>query len=204
MTEGVDNKRGVEFDLTRRSTQSEILRWVRSGLVWFVHIACPCTIWSVARRGIRNFVKARAKEEVGIGLALFAVELIREATRAGVGWSLENPKSSKLWSFPPVSALGSLPGTCVIDCDFCRFGSAHKKPTRLLTNRHALVGLSKLCLRNHSHVELSGRVRTQIHPGSFKSILRTELASEYPLVFCDEFAECLLSCAPDSAFGSDS
>ncbi len=37
-------------------------------------------------------------------LALLSVEVTRECSRCGVLWSLENPYSSKLFGFPPVSA----------------------------------------------------------------------------------------------------
>eukprot|EP00969_Alexandrium_andersonii_P280119 12382889-Alexandrium_andersonii.AAC.1 len=52
------------MDLTRRSLQLEILRWVESGMLWAVHIGAPCTIWSDARRGITNEHRAAVKEAV--------------------------------------------------------------------------------------------------------------------------------------------
>ena len=65
--------RGAAFDLTRRTTQQLALGLIRSGWVAYVHLGTPCTVWSVARRGITNWVKARKKEEVSVALTLFSV-----------------------------------------------------------------------------------------------------------------------------------
>ena len=53
-----DIKNGPQYDLTRRSTQQWVLSLIRSGRVWAIHLGTPCTIWSVARRGVRNLQKA--------------------------------------------------------------------------------------------------------------------------------------------------
>ena len=87
-----------------------VLEWLRSGRVCSVHLGTPCTIWSIARRGIKNFEKARAKEKLGVEFALFTVEVIRECSRCGILWTLENPASSKLFLFEPVAELAGLPG----------------------------------------------------------------------------------------------
>lgn len=60
----VEVRDGAAFDLTRVATQRAILRALASGQVWGVHVATPCTICSCARRGIRDFERARAKEVV--------------------------------------------------------------------------------------------------------------------------------------------
>ena len=59
------------FDPRRRRTQAVILEGIRSNKIWYVHLGTPCTIWSQARRGIRDLVKARDEERVGIELAIF-------------------------------------------------------------------------------------------------------------------------------------
>ncbi|CAE8600432.1 unnamed protein product, partial [Polarella glacialis] len=63
---------GVQFDLTRHSTQEALLRLLRTGRVWYVHMGTPCTVWSRARHGLTNMARARAKETVGVELALFS------------------------------------------------------------------------------------------------------------------------------------
>ncbi|CAE8674891.1 unnamed protein product [Polarella glacialis] len=64
---------GVQFDLTRHSAQEALLRLLRTGRVWYVHMGTPCTVWSRARHGLTNMARARAKETVGVELALFSV-----------------------------------------------------------------------------------------------------------------------------------
>ena len=66
---------GAEFDLTRRSTQQAVLSWIRAGMIEFVHLGVPCTVWSIARRGIKNWERARHKEDVSIALTFFTIEV---------------------------------------------------------------------------------------------------------------------------------
>ena len=96
---GFEILRGAEYDLTRKATQLAVLGMIRSGRVEYVHLGTPCTVWSIARRGIRNWQKAMQKEEVSIALTVFSVEVYRECCRCGVGVSIENPLSSKIWEF---------------------------------------------------------------------------------------------------------
>ena len=88
---------GAQFDLTRRSTQQVVLSWIRAGRVEYVHMGVPCTVWSIARRGIKNWARALQKQEIPMALTLFMVRVYRECVRSGVPVSVENPLSSKLW-----------------------------------------------------------------------------------------------------------
>ena len=54
----------------------------------------------MVRHNVRNLEAARAKELLGVELALCTSEVVREADRAGTYWSIEKPASSKLWEFP--------------------------------------------------------------------------------------------------------
>ena len=90
---------GAQFDLSRRSTQQAVSGWICAGRVEYVHLGVPCTVWSIARRGITDWIKARQKEEVSIALTMFTIEVYRECVRCGVPVSIENPLSSKNWGF---------------------------------------------------------------------------------------------------------
>ncbi|CAK0858852.1 unnamed protein product [Prorocentrum cordatum] len=135
-------ERGARFDLTRKSTQNLIKSWILSGLIWYIHLGTPCTVWSVARRGVSNLGKAYAKEAVAVELALFTVEVCVLASRCGVLWSLENPSSSGLWEFKPVVDLMGLPQVFKVSFHMCQYEVQHKKPTTVLTNVQALRGLA--------------------------------------------------------------
>ncbi|CAE8613579.1 unnamed protein product [Polarella glacialis] len=120
------------FDLTRRSTQEALLRFLRTGMVWYIHMGTPCAVWSRARHGLTNMVRARARELVSVELALFAVAVARLASSLGIWWSIENPRSSRLWNFHPVSQSLQLPHTQWFDWDMCQYNSPHKKPTAIV------------------------------------------------------------------------
>jgi hypothetical protein len=100
----MDIKYGSISDVSRRSTQELVLSWIRSGRLWYIHFGTPCAIRPLARGGITDLCKARAKEHLGIELPLFIAEASRECSRCGVSWSLENPKTSCLFSFPPIAS----------------------------------------------------------------------------------------------------
>ena len=93
---GIDNVNGVEQDLSSALLQQAFLDGISSGLFWYVHLAVPCSIWSVARKGITNFARAAGKELASLDLAIFSVSVVRACLRAGIYFSLENPLSSKL------------------------------------------------------------------------------------------------------------
>ena len=93
---------GHIFDLRRRSTQKIVIDLIRSGKIWYIHLGTPCTIWSRARHNISNLARAREKEKVGVELALFSCEIIRECIQCNVLFSLENPATSRIFGFRPL------------------------------------------------------------------------------------------------------
>ena len=151
--------KGPEFDLSRRSTQEFILDLARQGRLDYVHLGLPCTVWSMARRNLKNFRRARAKERLGIEFALFGGVLCHILERRGRKWSIENPLGSRLWDFAPNLALRDRPGVCEITLDMCQFSSADrpfKQPSRILTNLPDLHLLRKHCRGGHAHLNLIG------------------------------------------------
>ena len=91
---------GPTFDLSRGGTQSAILQLIRTGRAWAVHLGTACSVWSIARKGVKNIPKAKAKGRLGVEFALFTTALVRECQRCRVKWSIGNPRISLLWSFP--------------------------------------------------------------------------------------------------------
>ena len=191
--------RGAEYDLTRRTTQQSVLSLVRSGRVAYVHLGTPCTVWSVARRGITNWTKAKRKEEVSVALTLFSVEVFKECARCGVPVSLENPLSSKLWQFFPVRELLSLPSCRFIELDLCRFGSDYRKPTAILTTLEGLEHLALRCNHSYRHVPAAGSVRVR-EGGKYRWIARTTLAGSYPPQLCSRWSKIVRAAVPPSAY----
>ena len=192
-------KDGAEFDLGRRSTQQLVLQWIRSGKIWSVHLGTPCTIWSIARRGIKNQQRARDKERAGVEAAIFSAEVIRECNRCKVFWSVENPATSKLFQFDPIAELQALPGFHEVVFNMCMYGTDSRKPTRIWTNAPFLSGLGRRCDGQHVHTQLSGNVRVRDANGQWRWRSRTELAGEYPQPLTQHWAELLRSNAPPGA-----
>ena len=145
-----------------RVVQLSILSQIRSGRVRHVHLGTPCSVWSLARRGIRDWAKARQKEIFGVEFALFSAEVAAECSRCGIGFSIENPRGSRLWQFPPVAAAQALPGVRMIELHMCSFGARRKKPTYICTDVPELDELSVLCSGVHTHETLAGSKKVMI------------------------------------------
>ena len=145
-------------------------------------------MWSVARRGVLPTVKAYQKELVSVELSIFTAEVVREAHRCKVGWSIENPRSSGFWQFGPISGLLALKGSHFINFDSCAFGSPHQKPTSLLSNLFCLDALAQPCPKNHVHVHIIGNRMAQ-KAGAYESLL------------CTAWARAIAGWLPDLAFG---
>ena len=192
---------GAEFDLTRRSTQLLVLAWIRTGRIWGVHLGTPCSAWSIARRGVKNLRKARNKELIAVELALFSAEIVTECARNGVRWSIENPRSSRLWAFDPIARLLALPGAHYIYFDMCRYTSQHRKPTALLTDNDTLDVLGALCNHDVRHEPLAGSVRVRCEDGRFRYRSATALAAAYPAELCRRWAAALDGSAPLASKG---
>jgi hypothetical protein len=186
----VDITNGSHHDLRRRGAQLAVLAFIRSGRVRYVHLGTPCTVFSRARRFIRNQQRARDREQVGVELALFSAEVIETCERYGVLWSLENPRSSRLFELPVLRDILFTPRCFAIDVDFCRYGEQHKNPIRIFTSCPQLLALQKRCIHKKHPVVLRGSETVQ--EGTHKiSAPKTRAAGTYPWKLADAWAECL-------------
>ena len=129
-----------------------IIGWIRSGAIWLLHLATPCTRWSVAR------TSGTTEPAGGIEAARFTVTLIRECRRAGVYFTLENPLRSRLWAWRPLAReLRAASAQLVALCQ-CRFGTPFKKPTRLAVSHPGFAVLGRDCRRKRHREVLQGMV----------------------------------------------
>ncbi|CAK0791995.1 unnamed protein product, partial [Prorocentrum cordatum] len=184
----VDIKDGAHHDLLDPKVQNIILEDIRKGRFWYVHLGTPCCVWSRARHGIVNYEKAAYKERVGVALALFSCRVAYECSRNGVFWSIENPRSSRLWDFDPVRELTDLPDVVRVCLVRCSYGASHMKPTAILTNLSALSSLAPVCSRDHSRVELGGFETVTLPSGARVSRNRAAGAGAYPRSLCQAWA----------------
>lgn len=170
-------KEGV--DLRDEKVFRALLCKLREGRVHHVHLGVPCRAWSCARRGITNLDRARRVDTDGVEHALIAVAVIWECERVGATFSLENPRSSRLWRFPPVAELLGWPNVSLSELHMCQFGCAYKKPTFIMSNLPCGDALSRRCSGGHAHERLRGKCK---EGGGWKS--RTEAAGVYPWSLC--------------------
>ena len=84
------------FDITNRHTLDWVLRFIRGGKVWLVHLAPPCAGWSVAGPD-----ELSSQRGASIATARATARILRECRLNSVDFAVENPQSSKLWTYPP-------------------------------------------------------------------------------------------------------
>ena len=190
--EPIEIKNGVHCDLRRRKTQRLIIKWIEKGIIGFVHLGTPCKIWSWARRGVRDSPATYAKEAAGVELALFSAEVIRTCNKFQIPYAIENPASSKLFSFIPLVKAIATGVSYTVTFDMCSYGEAFKKDTKMITSCFSLQQLEKHCAHRRHAVWLKGRVRAEAGPNAGKYVNKTELAGVYPEQLCQTYA-CVLS-----------
>ena len=184
----VELKLGGHFDMRRRTSQETVLSWVRSGRVAYLHLGTPCTVFSRARHNIVHRQRAEEKERVGLELALFSIELIVACIRYGVKWSLENPRSSRLFDLPVLAQLLQRSDVIKVNLDFCRYMEHYKKPTTIYTNFLELRKLEKQC--NHKKHAVVLRGSEVVTEGDRRqSVPKTRAAGAYPLALVEKWAQ---------------
>eukprot|EP00438_Fugacium_kawagutii_P030000 Skav225301 [mRNA] locus=scaffold445:112717:116856:+ [translate_table: standard] len=188
---GVDYISGAEFDVRRRSTQHVILEWIRRGIFGFIHFGTPCTIWSRARHNVVESNATRAKEELGLEMALFTAAAIRACWDAGTHFALENPRTSKLFGFHPLVCAIHRGTTYTVDFDMCRYKEEYRESTRIITSLSDLQGLQRKCNHDSHKVWLQGKVKVFNRDGLPIYVNRTSLAGAYPYSFCALYASIL-------------
>lgn len=198
----MDIRHGPMFDLTRTSTQRFLFWLLSTGLLWYVHLGTPCTVWSRARHSITNTVKARAKERLGVQLAVFTSRFISRAVESGILFTLENPWGSLLWRFPPIERLVMDSRNCLVVFDACMYGSLFRKSTALLTNIPSLLALSHRCDRSHHHEVLRGSWRVK-RGGVWVAENKTSTAGAYPPQLCLHWSHLIAELSTSDCLGSD-
>ena len=126
----VDIQHGPHHDLTRHSTQSFLCSVILQCNLFYCHFGTPCTVFSMARKGLKNMFAARAKERVSCELAFYTAKLCEICMSVGTFWSIENPVSSALWEFFPIQQLMQRADVFVVEFPMCAYGAPYRKLTR--------------------------------------------------------------------------
>ena len=176
---------GKWHDLTDRRVQRIIVNWVSSGRIWLLHMGTPCTRWSGARTGVHE-------PAGGLACAAFTARLVRLCKRHKVIFAIENPKTSKLFGWPPLSRAIRQAGGFIFHHPQCAYGTPYQKWTSIATNGAGFTAMQRDCDRKSHSERLQGRV--QLRDGFWH--WRTSLASAYPPRLCRAYAACAAAMAP--------
>ena len=191
------------FDLLLADNVARLLRDILAGCYFYIHFGIPCSSFSVIQnlnQGTRSIENPSGdgsleRELVGNKFADTVSMLCNALQEVGAFYSLENPRSSYLWRYSPISKL--LDHAVDVDFDQCAYGLAPpgvickksdscsriKKPTRVRTNLLQLQHLARKWSCAHKHFTCLGSVKVD---GSWVSVAKE--AGKYPLKLCDEWA----------------
>lgn len=92
----IEKDLGAWANVENPVVQAVILTAIASGLIWYVHLATPCTPWSKAR--------TTSKKPPSMAVVWFTKKVLEATRNNNVYWSLENPYGSGLFDFPPIAA----------------------------------------------------------------------------------------------------
>ena len=203
----------AKVDLSQKSGQVAILKWIQEGRVDAVMLAPPCGTSSRAReiplprhRRLRKGMQpvpmrsdawpdglpslrgvARAKVRAANKLYAFTREVIEACVTNNIPFICENPRRSLMWLTTPFC---SLPEQCKFQyIHACMYGSKRRKSTALLMNFTA-ENLMQECDEKHSHLPW-GLVDLQDGAGLKFS---TALETEYPAKLCKQLAIAFFEC----------
>ena len=194
--EPVELNHGPWLDMLDRRVEKTVGRWIRTQKVWCVHFGTPCSRWSRARTCARADSPVDA---LGTRCAAVTMRLLRKCLAKKVWFTIENPASSELWSYPPWARLLRQSGAVDAVFPMCRLGADYAKATRM---SGTLPGLQKLdcrcrCVLLHEHVNGMAVFETN---GVRRTVWKTSLAGKYPPAFCRSLGALLADVAPVGAW----
>ena len=183
-------ERGVWFDICNERILQVVLGWLRAGLIWMTHLAPPCSFFSLAPDERK---RARLRT-TGLRCARSTVRILRVCKKLGVSWSVENPLSSRIWTWGPLHRFLTSCRCHVHRLDYCEFGMHYKKPTIFCSDRSEFSVMSRHCAGGHTHDQLAGTVKL-----TDGTRWKTSLACAYPVRLAHEYAAVLRDiCPPDA------
>ena len=108
-------RQGTRFmDLDLPGVQAEVLKNIRLGAYFYTHFGILCSSWSPLFSMLNNGTRQAAfpsgdgslpRERVGNLQARFVARACAAQGQVNGFWSIENPRASFLWKFPPIRKL---------------------------------------------------------------------------------------------------
>ena len=182
--------------------------WIECGRVCIVWLGFPCESWTLARKfdggppPLRSYSELWGRsaitsqhdlEKIKIGNALlvFTGKTIKKAVYHRVPGGAENPDSARSWT-----ALDTVASTDGVirdrSTDYCPFGTAWRKRTKV---RHWLVNLDGamiFCKSNKGICDYTGKRHIQLVGKDAAGVYLTFRAQPYPPSWCEKIVQCFL------------
>ena len=213
----VDIADDPRLDLTHPAVIARIKAWLAEGRVAAVWLGTPCSSWSLARRGragrrggplrkVGKFIMGHpesllrpddeAKIKLGNDVLRSTVDIIRACIDSAIPVALENPAASRLWHGPGLVELRQHAACRGARLDFCAYGAAWRKPTKVLTwHCGPLESLQRRCKGHGGVCGRTSRPHTVLQGRSETGQMHTSAASPYPREFAIAAAQALSAAA---------
>ena len=129
--------------------------------------------------GLDSLTPDQARQVSGANaLVNFCVQVVRNCRRLGIPFGLEIPKTSLLWSLPPLNSEG--PTDVLTSFDFCQYGTSWRKPTSVLSNHRALQAIGLCCSPKAGLSARTGRRHQLLEGETPEGVWWTTVAEPYP------------------------
>lgn len=204
-----DIRHGEQYDLCRKRVQQLVRGWLTCGWVVAVWLGTPCGSFSRARDrpggpprlrsdqcplGLDDLKPAdREKVRIGNIMMNFSASVLLLCRRHVIPAALENPAGSRIWLCKPIAAVRKWAVSREIVTDYCQFGEAWRKRTRILSVYADLSAAERKC-HGKGICTATGR-RHETLSGCHNGVFRTSLAEPYPRGLCrclvDAFGDAL-------------
>ena len=194
-----------DHDVLHATVEHRIFNWIRKKRIPFVWCGMPCTTFSRARKfdglgpgPLRSSQylwgmpylnwKDQQKVHNGNSLLMFTIRLLRLCEQHCTPYVLENPDSSMAWEMDVLQQFCSEYSPSCITLDYCQFGEAWKKPTRLIYNYISLRDLQKRCNTINGRCSFSQRQHVPLTGLDASGNFMTLRAQPYPWAMAEQVA----------------
>ena len=166
--------------------------------VRILHLGTPCSSFSMAfnrfpSHAIRDAAhpegfpnlgeKQREMVETGNMLVYVGIALLKAQQKLGMIWTWEQPASSLQLLFPALVEVFSEFAVAYALSHICAYGAPWIKPTMVVSNSKAIMGLSGRCSRDHEHIRIEGKAPCGNNWSKIASAYWPEWARCFALLF---------------------
>ena len=133
----IERNMGSWSDTDRPEVQALFLHAIECGVIWYIHLATECKMWSRAR--------TTSDKAVSFGAVWFTLKVLRHSQRFNVFFTMENPYPSPLFDWDRLAKQLVSMGAFMVRFDCCAFGASYRKMSQFRTNFKPLEALGRQC-----------------------------------------------------------